>query len=65
MPNLPESGDTLLIVGLIIVAFLFALFSVKGPLKIVAVAISSIGIAWLLFVVIFAISMIFFGNFGS
>ncbi|AWE07478.1 histidine kinase [Lysinibacillus sp. 2017] len=62
---LPDSWDIVLIIILLLGSFFTALFSMKGPLKVITLVASSVGILGLGVVIIFSIAMMIFGNFGS
>ncbi|MGN7296320.1 histidine kinase [Ferdinandcohnia sp. SAFN-114] len=62
---LPESLDLLLLLSLLIGSFITAILSEKGRLKIINVAFSLVGMFALLIIIIFTISMMLFGNFGT
>lgn len=65
LDSLPESLDLLILLFLLLGSFITAVFSVKGRLKTIALAISSLGMFGLLVIFIFVISMMLFGNFGT
>ncbi|MFD1781507.1 histidine kinase [Fredinandcohnia salidurans] len=65
LDSLPESIDLLLLLFLLLGSFITALFSVKGRLKTIALSISSLGMLVLVVIIIFVISMMLFGNFGT
>lgn len=62
---LPYTLNTWLMLFLLVGSFVTAIFSVKGPLKVITLVISSIGMIALLVVIIFVVSVMTTGNFGS
>jgi len=62
---LPESLDLLLLIFLLLGSFLTAIFSVKGRLKTITLAISSFGVLVLFGLFIMVIGIMLFGNFGT
>lgn len=62
---LPDSWDIVVIILLLLGSFLAALFSVKGRLKTITLVVSSLGMLGLVVVILFGISIMVFGNFGS
>jgi hypothetical protein len=57
--------EGLILLLLILGAFFTALFSVKGPLKMITLIISSIGMLVVAFILFYVIGMVLFGNFGT
>ncbi|MDW0110878.1 histidine kinase [Sporosarcina aquimarina] len=62
---LPYTFNTWFLLFLLIGSFILAIFSVKGPLKVITLTFSSIGMLGLLVVIIFVVTIRMTGNFGS
>ncbi|MCA1011694.1 histidine kinase [Halobacillus halophilus] len=65
MDALSSPYNTLLLLIILLGAFITALFSERGRLKIIALSISSLGMLGLVWALIYIIGMILFGNFGT
>ncbi|SFF57801.1 hypothetical protein SAMN05216353_102118 [Halobacillus alkaliphilus] len=65
MDALSSPYNTLLLLILLLGAFITALFSERGRLKVIALSLSSLGILGLGVALIYIIGMMLFGNFGT